>query len=193
MLELEVDDKPAATDLIRRVQKAQDQLHRLFEELRGYVAPLQLDRGECQLSEVWREAWELLTAQRKGRQTTLRERSDLVDLRCFIDRFRLVQVFRNLLENALAACKDPVEIEIDCVAARIAGHSAVRVAVRDNGPGLNAEQRQRIFEPFFTTKTQGTGLGMAIALRIVEAHGGTLAVGEHRATGAEILLTLPKK
>lgn len=193
MLELEVDDKPAAVDLIRRVQKAQDHLHRLFEELRGYVAPLQLDRCECQLSEAWREAWELLAVQRKGRQVKFRERSELVELRCAIDRFRIVQVFRILLENALAACKDPVEIEIDCAAASLDGHGAIRVAVRDNGPGLNPEQRQRIFEPFYTTKSQGTGLGMAIALRIVEAHGGSLAVGDGAAQGAEILVTLPHK
>jgi signal transduction histidine kinase len=65
--------------------------------------------------------------------------------------------------------------------------------VRDNGPGLNAEQRQRIFDPFFTTKTKGTGLGMAIAKRIVEAHGGEIAVGEGTARGAEILITLPRE
>ena len=52
------------------------------------------------------------------------------------------------------------------------------MSVRDNGPGLTAEQRQHIFEPFFTTKTKGTGLGMAIAQRIVEAHGGQIAVGD---------------
>ena len=56
---------------------------------------------------------------------------------------------------------------------------------------MSAEQRQRIFEPFFTTKTKGTGLGMAIAKRIIEAHAGTLAVGTGGERGAEILVTLP--
>jgi signal transduction histidine kinase len=56
---------------------------------------------------------------------------------------------------------------------------------------MNAEQLQRIFDPFFTTKTKGTGLGMAIAKRIVEAHGGLIAVGSNGERGAEIDVTLP--
>jgi len=58
---------------------------------------------------------------------------------------------------------------------------------------LSPEQRTRIFEPFFTTKTKGTGLGMAIAKRILEAHGGRIAVGGDSAPGAEIILTLPRE
>jgi signal transduction histidine kinase len=65
--------------------------------------------------------------------------------------------------------------------------------VTDNGPGLNADQKRRIFDPFFTTKTKGTGLGMAIAKRIVEAHGGVIAVGPAGAGGAEILIDLPRE
>ncbi len=76
------------------------------------------------------------------------------------------------------------------------GSPGVRVSVRDNGPGLSPEQRRHLFEPFFTTKVKGTGLGMAIVKRIVQAHGGRIAVGEghdgpeHR--GAEIIITLPR-
>jgi two-component system sensor kinase FixL len=69
----------------------------------------------------------------------------------------------------------------------------VRVSFKDNGPGLSAEQKQRIFEPFFTTKTKGTGLGMAIAKRIVEAHRGQISVGGGTTPGAEILLILPRE
>jgi hypothetical protein len=54
---------------------------------------------------------------------------------------------------------------------------AVQVSVRDNGPGLSAEEKRRIFEPFFTNKPQGSGLGMAIADRIIRAHGGQFTVG----------------
>ena len=98
----------------------------------------------------------------------------------------------NILENALAACRDPVRVTICCQDAELEGRPALRVSVRDNGPGLTSEQRQRIFEPFFTTKTKGTGLGMAIAKRILEAHGGQLAVGPSGPPGAEILITLPR-
>jgi signal transduction histidine kinase len=57
---------------------------------------------------------------------------------------------------------------------------------------LGPEQARRIFEPFYTTKTKGTGLGMAIAQRIVKAHGGEIAVGSSAGRGAEIIITLPR-
>jgi len=129
--------------------------------------------------------------RREGRDAVLREECPGVDLHCAVDPFRLDQVFRNILENALAACRDPVRITVQCQATDLDGRPALRVSVRDNGPGLTPEQRQRIFEPFFTTKTKGTGLGMPIAKRLVEAHGGQIAVGAE-GTGAEILLILPR-
>jgi hypothetical protein len=101
----------------------------------------------------------------------------------------MVQVFRNLLENSLAACGDPVVIEIDCRDVQLDGQPAVELRTVDNGPGLSAEARRNVFEPFFTTKTKGTGLGMAIARRIIDAHGGKIAVGDSSA-GAEFVITL---
>ncbi|MEX2027764.1 MAG: ATP-binding protein, partial [Pirellulaceae bacterium] len=193
MLELEVGENESAQDLIQRIQRAQDQLHRLFEEVRSYAGPIQLDLSPCPLPELWREAWESLSPQRAGRTATLRELLLTGDLECSVDRFRLVQVFRNLLENSLAACQDALEIEVECIDASLNDREALCIAFRDNGPGLSAEQQRRIFEPFFTTKTQGTGLGMAIAQRIVDAHGGRLAVGSPHRQGAEIVVTIPRR
>ena len=193
MLSWEVEDRPEALDLIARIQKAQDHLKQLYEEVRGYAAPLKLEREVWDLSAVWRQAWENLALRRQGREAALREATGGLDLRCAVDQFRLEQVFRNILENALAACPDPVRIDVSCSEAKVEGRPAVRVAVRDNGPGLNPEQRRRIFDPFYTTKTKGTGLGMAIAKRIVEAHGGQIAVGPGAGGGAEILIALPRE
>jgi len=193
MLAWEVENKPEALELIDRIQKAQNHLKHLYEEVRGYAAPFKLEREVWDLSGIWRQAWENLAVSRQGRDTSLKEGIGGLDLDCAVDQFRLEQVFRNILENSLAACSDPVRIEIRCSATKINGQPAVQVAVRDNGPGLNAEQRRRIFDPFFTTKTKGTGLGMAIAKRIVEAHGGRLAVSPNSGAGAEILVILPRE
>jgi PAS domain S-box-containing protein len=193
MLAWEVEDKPEALELIDRIQKAQNHLKHLYEEVRGYAAPFKLDREIWDLSGIWRQAWENLAVSRQGRDTSLREETGGLDLHCAVDQFRLEQVFRNILENSLAAGSDPVRIEVRCSKALIDKQPAVRVAVRDNGPGLNAEQRRRIFDPFFTTKTKGTGLGMAIAKRIVEAHGGRIAAGPGSGGGAEILVILPRE
>ncbi|HKI19082.1 MAG TPA: ATP-binding protein, partial [Isosphaeraceae bacterium] len=122
----------------------------------------------------------------------LREVIDGVDLGCTADPFRLEQVFRNILENALTAGSALVVIEVGCAAAKLDGQPALRIAVRDYGPGIEPEQRPKIFDPFFTTKAKGTGLGTAIAKRIVEAHGGRIAVGDADGPGAVFLITLPK-
>jgi signal transduction histidine kinase len=191
MLELEMEGNPAALELLGRIQQSQAHLHQLLEEVRNYAAPVVLDRSAGRVTEAWREAWDLLSAQRRGRDAVLHERLLASDLVAEADRFRLVQVFRNLLDNALAAASDPVRIEICCEPAQIASTAALRIRVRDNGPGLSAEQRQRIFEPFYTTKPTGTGLGTAIAQRLIEAHGGTLAIGDAPPPGTEIIVTLP--
>jgi signal transduction histidine kinase len=190
MLAAQVTDRAKARELVDRVQLAQDHLKQLYDEVRGYAAPVSLNLERVGLSLAWRQAWGTLELARKGRDVTLREEGESAHARCAVDAFRLQQVFRNVLENALAACADPVVITIACEAVDLKGRPAIRVAVRDNGPGLTAEQRGRIFEPFFTTKTKGTGLGMAIAQRIVDAHGGQIGVGA--GPGAEILITLPR-
>lgn len=178
-------------NLISRIQAAQDHLNQLYDEVRNYAAPVKLQLEPWNLSQIWRQAWENLHLLRQGKNATLLDETDGLDLRCSVDQFRLRQVFRNILENALAACQEPVKIKVLCSRDEIDGQPAVHIVFRDNGPGLNAEQRQRIFDPFFTTKTKGTGLGMAIAKRIVEAHGGQIAVGSGSGRGAEILITLP--
>jgi signal transduction histidine kinase len=191
MLELEVEGNGEALDLVRRIKLAQDHMHRLFDEVRGYAAPVNLDRSTCHLGSVWREAWELLLPQWEGRIAELIERNTGMELGFYGDHFRLVQLFRILLENSLAACPDPVRVEVTCSPAQLGPHAAIRISIRDNGPGLNQEQREHIFEPFYTTKTKGTGLGMAIAQRIVEAHGGHITASEDSPSGADIVVTLP--
>ena len=189
MLELEVEHNAEAQRLVRRLQEAQDNLLRLFDEMRSFAAPIQLEKEVCRLDSVWREAWDSLEGLRRGRDATLTEAPSNIDLVVSIDRFRMVQLIRNLLENSLAACSDPVEIHIECRDAQLKGRAAVQLRVRDNGPGLSPKAQQSVFEPFFTTKTKGSGLGMAIARRIVEAHGGEIRVGGGSRPGAEFVIT----
>jgi PAS domain S-box-containing protein len=188
-----VQDRPEALELVSRIQQELDRLYGLYEDIRGFAAPLKLSLDSWDLADVWRRAWAKLASSRSGRDVVLQEPEEDVDLYCEVDAFRMQQVFYNILENTLAACSDPVRIEIEASRSDLEGNSALRLTVRDNGPGLSAEQMQRIFEPFYTTKTRGTGLGMSITKRIVEAHGGRIEVGDSRRSGTEIVITLPRR
>jgi two-component system, LuxR family, sensor kinase FixL len=192
MLRFRLEDRPESLDLVAGIQDAQDDLQRLYEEVRTYAAPLVIVRRESSLRAIVLEAWSQLEWTLRGREARLVDRGEGDD-RCLIDVPRMVQVFRNLLDNALAACHDPVEVTVGWSGVEVDGRAAVRVSLRDNGPGFSPEQKRNLFEPFYTTKTQGTGLGMAIARRIVEAHGGSIAAGlDDDARGAEIVILLPR-
>ncbi|MHC4176658.1 MAG: PAS domain-containing sensor histidine kinase [Planctomycetota bacterium] len=196
-LALEVRENPTALDYVSRIQDAQDHLHHLYEEVRRFAAPIKLEREPLDLGAVLQQTWSYLQAQRKARNVRLRvdhgHPPSPCPCACHLDPFAMEQVFRNILENSLAACSDPVRIDVMRTEGRLRGRPGVQIAIRDNGPGLDAEQKRRIFEPFYTTKTRGTGLGMAIAKRLVEAHGGRIAVGPGAGCGTEILITLPKE
>jgi two-component system, LuxR family, sensor kinase FixL len=192
MLELEIEGNAEALRLVKRLHEAQDNLLHLFDEVRGFAAPIQLDRTPCRLESLWDEAWRQLEETHRERNAQLTGRGDSRSTTVSADRFRMVQVFRNLLENSLSACGDPVVIEVSCLDVYLRGHPAIEVRVRDNGPGLTPEARRNAFEPFFTTKTKGTGLGMAIARRIVEAHGGEIDFGDSTCQGAEFVIILQR-
>jgi signal transduction histidine kinase len=66
----------------------------------------------------------------------------------------------------------------------------IDVRIRDDGPGIPPELRDRVFRPFFTTKHEGTGLGLSVALQTVRAHAGTLTLGDAE-PGTELAITLP--
>jgi len=109
-----------------------------------------------------------------------------------MDETRIEQVLANLVDNAIEASTGArpdqsahVQIVVEPVG------TDLRIAVRDHGPGIPAEIRGDLFAPFKTTKTRGVGLGLAVARRIVEAHGGRIATDTIDGDGAQISVTLP--
>ena len=103
------------------------------------------------------------------------------------DPAQLRQVLVNLVKNGLEAAGDAGRVT---VSARAAG-ATLELAVADSGPGLAAEQRANLFVPGFTTKTQGSGLGLTIAERIVSDHHGSIAVDAGTGRGTTFRIRLP--
>jgi len=198
MLSRRVQDRPEAVDLIGRVQIAQSQLLRLYEQVREYAAPIKCDWQRVNLGDIMLKTWDHLLAERDGchvRLTVNGGDGDFAcDLECDVDPFRIEQVFRNVLENACGACGESGNIDIAWSQTSIDGLPAVRVAMSNDGPLMTDEERERIFEAFYTTKTRGTGLGMAISKRIIDAHGGTIVLGEGAAfgDGVKVQITVPR-
>ena len=111
------------------------------------------------------------------------------------DRGKLRQVFLNLIMNGLQATPAGGRVSIAAAPREASGElpAGVAVEIRDTGPGIPAEARERIFEPFFTTKEGGTGLGLPVVRRIVEAHGGRIEVTSTTGQGTCFTVLLPAK
>jgi len=106
---------------------------------------------------------------------------------------RLEQVLLNLIQNAVHAVseRDRQGSGMVCVGVRADQAGGVMLTVDDDGPGVPPERIERIFEPFYTTRKQGTGLGLPLARRIVEYHGGSLKMTRSRLGGARFTVWLP--
>ncbi len=110
---------------------------------------------------------------------------------------KLNQVFMNILSNAIQAITDqPQHGEEEIVVSTgDDGPDRIWVSIKDSGPGMSADVKQKIFDPFFTTKDvgQGTGLGLAIVFKIIQKHEGSIKVNSEEGKGAEFLINLPRK
>lgn len=192
MLAFRVTGNSEALELITRLQAAQDELHHLYEEVRQYASPVASRREPCNIGDALHDAWNDTIEANASRVAHLHEQGAGTNLVCDANRFALQQVFRNILENSLAASVDPVEIDVRYSDVELDGRPALRISLRDNGTGFTDDQAQRLFEPFYTTKMKGTGLGLAIVRRIVAVHGGRVDAGSVNEPGAEIIVTLPR-
>lgn len=104
------------------------------------------------------------------------------------DRDQLRQVLLNLVMNAYDACGVDGRVEL---AATSGAPGWIVLTVSDDGAGIDGETAARVFEPFFTRKSSGTGLGLAVVQRIVEAHGGRVELESEPGRGATFTVALP--
>jgi PAS domain S-box-containing protein len=179
--------------LIDDMQTAQNQLQTLYNEFRQYASPMELDRNTVDLKQLFMTVWRRLRLKwrLKHLRLSMNDGSE-IDTRIECDQARLGQVLRNLLENAIDASPDGARIELAFANSDIDGHPALQFIVKDYGAGIPEDKRQQVFELMYTTKREGTGMGLAIARRIVSAHDGIIMIEPDNPKGTEISVTLPR-
>jgi signal transduction histidine kinase len=142
------------------------------------------------LNGILRELCLLVRPEFEAKGLTLRQ--DLspylppVDL----DEAQIRQAVMNILHNASQILKPGGVVTVE---SRIGPQGEAIVAIHDDGPGIKPEDREKIFEVFYSGRGGGTGLGLPIAARILDAHGGSIAVESMPGKGARFVLTLPRR
>jgi two-component system, NtrC family, nitrogen regulation sensor histidine kinase GlnL len=172
----------------------------LVRELLDLARPAALQAKPVQIHDVLGDVLVLAKGIPGGDRIGFTERYDPSLPPVLGDDEKLTQVVLNLVRNAIDAVAgrpDPqVVLETGVASLRLRSASGrtrplARVAVIDNGPGISEPMVQRLFTPFATSKPHGTGLGLAVSRRIVEAHGGRIEVKNRGSGGAEAVLYLP--
>jgi C4-dicarboxylate-specific signal transduction histidine kinase len=145
------------------------------------------------VNEIIRDLLRIVKADAVTRRVTLTTEIDSSAGRVMADRVQLLQVLLNLTLNAFEAMSvnRPDARQLVITAGRTRNGEIV-VSLRDSGPGFPSGIVDQLFEPFFSTKAEGTGMGLAIAHSIIEAHGGTLSAENCDGGGACFTVCLPQ-
>ncbi len=163
-----------------------DRLSNVISSLLAFARPPQLAPRAVPVGTLFDRA--LLLAADDLAESGVHVRRDAADVPAVhADPDLVCQVLLGLLANAVEVVPAGGEIALEARRA----DDVVELAVADSGPGVAPELRERVFEPFFTTRPRGTGLGLAVARQIVEAHGGRIAVADRPGGGARFVMRLP--
>ncbi len=192
----QMGEDPNAEDNVEYASVALEELERVersVSHLLRFARDEDVALQPVRLGEVVEGALAMLSERADKEGVELRHEFD-TDGELEGDPEQLRRVVLNLVGNSLDALRDAdtASPRVDVQLGDDLSGSEVWLRVRDNGPGIPADERARIFRPFHTSKAAGTGLGLAITKKIVEAHEGSIAVEALPGGGAEFLVTLPK-
>ncbi|MCL4302041.1 MAG: response regulator [Anaerolineae bacterium] len=169
-------------------------VNRILEDILFVARPARLKLSNEDVAEIIEGVLQRFRSQvEESRVTIVFDYANNLP-RLSVDRQRLEQLFTNLIINATQAMPNGGQLSLQTRAAPSQNRKPadeVIVTIADTGPGIPVETQQHIFEPFFTTKTRGTGLGLTIARRIVEEHGGTISIESEAEHGTRFIICLP--
>ena len=202
LLRRHVSDKVDAQSILADIISEAKLANAIVVEMLEFVRPIRLEIEPMAIADVLHQAVTLAESKtsRGGVSVTVTVPEGLPSIEA--DDHRLCQVFTNLIANAFEALDGKGAISITAVLSAMEPDPAfagtpqdptpiLMVDVADNGPGVPAELSDRVFDPFFTTKTKGTGLGLGIVRKIVDAHDGRIDLSSSPENGTRFRVTLP--
>jgi signal transduction histidine kinase len=200
LLRRQVPDSPAAQSLLADILSEAKLANKIVVEMLEFVRPIRLQIEPTSLSDVLHQA--LTLAENKTPRGEVAVGMHLPPGLPTIDadHHRLCQVFTNLLTNAFEALNGRGRVDVTVVLDAdthrggeelATAAPTVIVDVADTGPGVSPEVSDRLFDPFFTTKPQGSGLGLPIVRKIVDAHDGRIDLVSRPGDGTRFRVTLP--
>lgn len=169
-----------------------ERLNRSITELLNYARPTTLKKEQVNLGDLVSSSLKLISsdAQALGVKTSLEIDPDIPDITA--DRDRINQVLLNLYLNGLQAMEDSSQEKELKVSVHFDGaEGGIMIHIQDNGEGIPQESIDKILDPYFTTKPEGTGLGLALAYKIIDEHNGTIRFESFEGQGTTVIVTLP--
>ncbi len=177
-----------------RVENAMRDLIRIeaiLNEILDFAKPLELNRHLCRIPEILEAA--LVVVGTDLEATRIQVTKDYANVIAPVraDEAKLQQVFLSIFKNAGEAMTPGGHLHIQVTQHRAGRGLEVQILVKNDGSPIPADIVDKVFEPFFTTKRSGTGLGLPTVKKIVEEHGGSIAIGSAPAEGTTVTIRLP--
>jgi two-component system nitrogen regulation sensor histidine kinase GlnL len=201
LLARELGPEPRLAEYTDVLLKEVDRVNRIIETLLDLGRPVQVRCVPLNLHQILERVILLTEEPARAAGVSVVRRYDPSLPPILGDEDRLLQVFHNLVRNALDAMKRggrltlSTRASLDALYGKIdlggGQRTMVEVALADEGSGIPAAARARIFDPFFTTKERGLGLGLAICHRILEEHRGAIHVESAEGRGTTVTCFLP--
>jgi signal transduction histidine kinase len=189
---------PTQQDYLSRIRASQQHLLRIINDLLNYsqieAGKLVYERRPVPLSDVLDVVVNMMAIQAAAKHISLERGECPPHIAAMGDRLKIDQIVLNLVSNAVKFTPADGAIVVDCT---VQGDMTA-VAVRDTGPGIPADSREKIFEPFvqlgrsLSSGHEGAGLGLAISRDLARAMGGDLTVTSAPGEGSVFTLTLPR-
>ena len=170
------------------IQAEIERVNRILEDILFVARPLQLEPKSSPLLPIINTVLHRFLSQAATSNVTVETQyADHIPY-LNLDSQRIEQVFSNFIRNAIQAMPDGGTLTLKI---ELSGNNRVRITISDTGVGITSQLLKRIFDPFFTTKTRGTGLGLSVARRIIEAHSGLIEVESTPGKGTDFYISLP--